>query len=81
MGALVTAIGKSKIDSGLPHLAAGTRSAIANRLGAGVTLIGACVAFVFVKHGASQAPAAEPATTDPKRGIPAEAAEAELTLV
>jgi EmrB/QacA subfamily drug resistance transporter len=113
MGALVTAIGKSKIDSGLPHLAAGTRSAIANGLGAGVTpaghasahvtavvreafvsalgtgltigagvtLIGACVAFLFVKHGASQAPAAEPATTDPEPGIPADAAEAELTLV
>jgi EmrB/QacA subfamily drug resistance transporter len=113
MGALVTAIGKSKIDSGLPHLAAGTRSAIANGLGAGVTpaghasahvtavvreafvsalgtgltigagvtLIGACVAFLFVKHGASQAPAAKPATTDPEPEIPAEAAEAELTLV
>ena len=37
MGALVTAIGKSKIDQGLPHLASGTRSAIANGLGAGVT--------------------------------------------
>jgi len=113
MGALLTAIGKSKIDSGLPHLAAGTRSAIANGLGAGVTpaghasahvtavvreafvsalgtgltigagvtLIGACVAFLFVKHGASQAPAAKPATTDPEPEIPAEAAEAELTLV
>jgi EmrB/QacA subfamily drug resistance transporter len=113
MGALVTAIGTSKIDSGLPHLAAGTRSAIANGLGAGVTpaghasahvtavvreafvsalgtgltigagvtLIGACVAFLFVKHGASQAPAAKPATTDPEPEIPAEAAEAELTLV
>jgi EmrB/QacA subfamily drug resistance transporter len=113
MGALVTAIGTSKIDSGLPHLAAGTRSAIANGLGAGVTpaghasahvtavvreafvsalgtgltigagvtLIGACVAFLFVKHGASRAPAAKPATTDPEPEIPAEAAEAELTLV
>jgi EmrB/QacA subfamily drug resistance transporter len=35
MGALVTAIGKSKIDHGLPHLPAATRSAIANALGAG----------------------------------------------
>jgi len=50
-------------------------------IGAGVTLIGACVAFLFVKHGASQAPAAKPATTDPEPEIPAEAAEAELTLV
>jgi EmrB/QacA subfamily drug resistance transporter len=40
MGALVTAIGKSKIDSGLPHLASHTRSAIANGLGAGVTPAG-----------------------------------------
>lgn len=113
MGALVTAIGTSKIDSGLPHLAASSRSAIANGLGAGVTpaghasahvtavvreafvsalgtgltigagvtLIGACMAFLFVKHGASQAPGGEPATADPEPGIPAEAAEAELTLV
>jgi EmrB/QacA subfamily drug resistance transporter len=33
MGALVTTIGRAKIDSALPHLAAGTRSAIANSLG------------------------------------------------
>ncbi len=35
MGALVTAIGKSKIDQGLPRLPAATRSAIADALGAG----------------------------------------------
>jgi EmrB/QacA subfamily drug resistance transporter len=35
MGALVAAIGRAKIDQGLPHLAAGTRSALANSLGAG----------------------------------------------
>jgi EmrB/QacA subfamily drug resistance transporter len=35
MGALVTTIGRAKIDSALPHLAAGTRSAIANSLGGG----------------------------------------------
>jgi EmrB/QacA subfamily drug resistance transporter len=35
MGALVTAIGKSKIDQGLPHLPAAARSAIANALGSG----------------------------------------------
>jgi EmrB/QacA subfamily drug resistance transporter len=35
MGALVTAIGKSQIDQGLPHVPAVTRSAIANALGAG----------------------------------------------
>jgi EmrB/QacA subfamily drug resistance transporter len=46
MGALVTAIGKSKIDQGLPHLAAGTRSAIANGLGAGVTPAGNASAHV-----------------------------------
>jgi EmrB/QacA subfamily drug resistance transporter len=34
-GALVTAIGKSNIDQGLPHLPAATRSAIANALGSG----------------------------------------------
>jgi hypothetical protein len=35
MGALVTAIGRSKINSGLPHLPAGTRAAIVNSLGGG----------------------------------------------
>jgi EmrB/QacA subfamily drug resistance transporter len=34
-GALVTAIGKSNIDQGLPHLPSATRSAIANALGSG----------------------------------------------
>jgi hypothetical protein len=33
MGALVATIGRSQIDSGLPHLPASTRSAIANALG------------------------------------------------
>jgi EmrB/QacA subfamily drug resistance transporter len=46
VGALVTAIGKSKIDQGLPHLASGTRSAIANGLGAGVTPAGHASAHV-----------------------------------
>ncbi|HEY5429338.1 MAG TPA: MFS transporter [Solirubrobacteraceae bacterium] len=35
MGALVTAIGKSQLDQGLPHVAPGVRSAIANALGSG----------------------------------------------
>jgi EmrB/QacA subfamily drug resistance transporter len=35
IGALLTAIGKSKIDQGLPHAPAATRSALANTLGAG----------------------------------------------
>jgi len=35
MGALVTAIGRTKLSSSLPHLPAATRSAIANSLGAG----------------------------------------------
>jgi hypothetical protein len=35
IGALVTAIGKSKLDQGLPHVPAATRSAIANALGSG----------------------------------------------
>jgi len=35
IGALVTAIGKSKLDQGLPHVSAATRSAIANALGSG----------------------------------------------
>jgi hypothetical protein len=34
-GVLLTAIGKSKIDQGLPHAPAATRSALANALGAG----------------------------------------------
>jgi MFS family permease len=44
MGALVTTIGRSKIDSGLPHLPAATRATIANSIGSGATLNG---------HGAS----------------------------
>jgi EmrB/QacA subfamily drug resistance transporter len=40
MGALVTTIGGSKIDSSLPHLAPATRSAIVNALGSGATLGG-----------------------------------------
>jgi hypothetical protein len=35
MGALVATIGRAKIDSGLPHLPAATRAAIANSLGGG----------------------------------------------
>ena len=35
IGALLTAIGKSKINQGLPHVPAATRSALANALGAG----------------------------------------------
>ncbi len=41
MGALVTAIGRSEIDSGLPHLAASTRTAVVNALGSGGTIGGA----------------------------------------
>jgi EmrB/QacA subfamily drug resistance transporter len=40
MGALVATIGRSKIDSGLPHLPAATRSAIANALGSGGSISG-----------------------------------------
>jgi predicted MFS family arabinose efflux permease len=40
MGALVATIGRSKIDSGLPHVPAGTRAAIANALGSGGTISG-----------------------------------------
>jgi MFS family permease len=40
MGALVATIGRSKIDSGLPHLPSSTRAAIANALGSGGTLGG-----------------------------------------
>jgi EmrB/QacA subfamily drug resistance transporter len=35
MGALVTAIGKSKLDQGLPHVSQAVRSTIANALGSG----------------------------------------------
>src|SRR5207248_1628780 len=37
MGALVTTIGRSKIDAALPHLPAATRSELANSLGSGGT--------------------------------------------
>ena len=41
MGALVATIGRSKIDAGLPHLAAPARTAIVNALGSGGTVSGA----------------------------------------
>jgi EmrB/QacA subfamily drug resistance transporter len=40
MGALVTVIGRSQINSGLPHLSAATRSGLANALGSGGTIGG-----------------------------------------
>jgi EmrB/QacA subfamily drug resistance transporter len=40
MGALITTLGRSKIDAGLPHLPAATRAAIANSLGSGGNLGG-----------------------------------------
>ncbi|HET6865963.1 MAG TPA: MFS transporter [Solirubrobacteraceae bacterium] len=40
MGALVATIGRSQIDSGLPHLPAATRATIANALGSGGGLDG-----------------------------------------
>jgi EmrB/QacA subfamily drug resistance transporter len=40
MGALVATIGRSKIDSGLPHVPASTRATIANALGSGGTIGG-----------------------------------------
>jgi len=40
MGALVTTIGRAKINSGLPHVPAATRSALANSLGSGAPLGG-----------------------------------------
>ena len=40
MGALVATIGRSKIDSGLPHVAATTRARIADALGSGGTVSG-----------------------------------------
>src|SRR5204863_7808596 len=40
MGALVATIGRSKIDSGLPHVAAATRAKIADALGSGGTVSG-----------------------------------------
>ena len=40
MGALVATIGRSKIDSGLPHIPASTRAGIANSLGSGGTVSG-----------------------------------------
>ncbi len=40
MGALITTIGRSRIDAGLPHLPAATRAAIANSLGGGGAVTG-----------------------------------------
>jgi len=40
MGALVTTIGRAKINSGLPHVPAATRSALASSLGSGAPLGG-----------------------------------------
>jgi hypothetical protein len=40
MGALVATIGRSKIDTGLPHVAAATRAKIADGLGSGGTIGG-----------------------------------------
>ncbi len=40
MGALVATIGRSKIDSGLPHVAASTRAKVADALGSGGSLGG-----------------------------------------
>jgi hypothetical protein len=40
MGALITTIGRSKIDAGLPHVPAATRAAIANSLGGGGAVTG-----------------------------------------
>jgi hypothetical protein len=54
MGALVATIGRSKIDSGLPHVPASTRAAIANALGSGGTISGhhAPAQVVSVARGA-----------------------------
>ncbi|HEY4829624.1 MAG TPA: MFS transporter [Solirubrobacteraceae bacterium] len=54
MGALVAAIGRSKVDSGLPHVAASTRTAIVNALGSGGTVSGphVPVQVVSVARGA-----------------------------
>ena len=38
MGALIATIGRAKINAGLPHLPAATRSALANTLGSGAAL-------------------------------------------
>jgi hypothetical protein len=43
MGALVATIGGSKIDAGLPHIPAATRTAIVNALGSGGTVGGSHV--------------------------------------
>jgi MFS family permease len=40
MGALVATIGRSKVDSGLPHVAASVRTAIVNALGSGGAVTG-----------------------------------------
>jgi EmrB/QacA subfamily drug resistance transporter len=52
MGALVTGIGRSQLDSSLPHIPAATRSAIANSLGAGGTGAHASPAVTAASHDA-----------------------------
>jgi hypothetical protein len=48
MGALVTAIGRSNLDSSLPRVPAGTRAAIANTLGSGGSVPGAHLSHQIV---------------------------------
>ncbi|HLY49687.1 MAG TPA: MFS transporter [Solirubrobacteraceae bacterium] len=48
MGALVTAIGRSQLDSSLPHLSASARQSIANALGSGGSVSGAHVSHQIV---------------------------------
>jgi EmrB/QacA subfamily drug resistance transporter len=48
MGALVTTIGRSNLDSSLPHVPAATRAAIANSLGAGGSVTGGHVSHHIV---------------------------------
>jgi hypothetical protein len=48
MGALVAAIGRSDLNSSLPHVPAATRGAIANTLGSGGTISGVHVTHQIV---------------------------------
>ncbi len=52
MGALVTGIGRSKLDASLPHVSAATRTTIANSLGAGGTTVHASHVVVTATNDA-----------------------------
>jgi EmrB/QacA subfamily drug resistance transporter len=113
MGALITVIGKSKIDQQLPQLPAGTRSAIANslggggtagahaspqivdtvreafvsalgtglKIGTGVTVVGAMLAWALIQRTATTAEVDAPAVQSTDHSLQRDETAAEPSLV